>query len=116
MIVLPGHRTAELAAITGGVGAPGSVKLPETVLDTHPAPLVTTILYEPAPRFGIVAGSEGAGAEPDAVPDQEIVPDPLPFTAIDPVLVAHAEGLVIAPNEIAGVGLTVSEVVVLAAL
>ena len=115
-MVFPGHRTAELAVTTGGVGAPGSVKLTDTVFETHPAPLVTTILYEPAPKFGIVVGSDATEFEPDVVPDQEIVPDPLPFTAIDPVLVAHAEGLVIVPNEIAGVELTVNKVAALAAL
>ena len=40
----PAHKTVELDVMTGAVGAPGSVKLPEMEFDAHPAPLVTTIV------------------------------------------------------------------------
>ena len=60
------------------------------------------MLYDPAANPGIVYGRVTPTAFPEAVPDQEISPVPVPATSIDPVEVPHALGPVIVPAERTG--------------
>ena len=64
----------------------------------------------------MVAGKVATVVDPEAAPDQETDPEPVPFTAIEPVVEAQSAGFVTVPSEIIGDGLTVIVVPVLATL
>jgi hypothetical protein len=107
---------SELAVITGGVGAPGSVNPTATDDDVQPAPEVITKVYEPAPRFETVVGKVETAVEPVAAPDHDNVPVPVPDKVTEPVLEPQALGFEDEPRDNVGVGLTVTEIELLAVL
>ena len=58
----------------------------------------------------IVYGNVTVPEFPEAVPVHPTIPVPDPVISIEPFAVAHAEGLLNAPREITGAGLTVTTV------
>lgn len=89
-----------VAVTTGAEGADGSAIEPESVFDAHPS--LNTIEYVPAANPEIVYGNVTAVALPDAVPDQDIFPVPVPFIVNEPSVAPQTVGLTDAPIEIVG--------------
>ena len=86
------------------------------VAELHPNAEVSVKVYAPAPRFGTLTGKPETLIEPVAAPVQLNVPVPLPVIDTEPVFVEHALGFVELATVIDGVGLTVTEIALLAVL
>ena len=86
----------------GAAGGAGSVNVSFNVFEGHP--LSNVIAYDPAVNPVMVYGSVTTPLFPEEVPVHVTVPDPVPFTTIEPSLFPHVVGSVNVPEVIDGIG------------
>ena len=96
--------------ITGVAGAAGPLSVCANVFEEHPEANTKVMLYDPEPKFGIVAGRVTPIWLPEAVPVQLKFPVAEPVIWILPSVDEHVVGLETVPKAMVVPGLMTTEV------